>query len=739
MVEKNGNGKRIKLRVALPTAFVAFILICGLVGVIISYLLNVKYMQDMAEIYIRKVANHAVEKTMHALQPISRIAKVNADVIGMNRLRDDFHQEFDRIALSELAVYPGLFQVYYGDVNGNFIMNARGEDGASSGLRIKRLDDSKESGERLARAADIAENAPNGDARVADLISPVIETTRLERNESGEVVASRKDEEYIYDPRLRPWYEDAVSEKRAGWTGFYRFSESGGIGITHSVPVFHKGEFAGVTAVDIVAEDLAAFFRNQKVAETGRVFILDRKGGIVGLSEELGEGGFQHIKEALKTEKPGKDAIILDAYDALLKIAEEIGHAELAGSHELFFKFKKNGVKYWGGFQYFPKDSGLDWVIGVVAPQDEFVGELKKNSVVSLMASLSLVLLVALVALVFTREVTNPIKMVALEAEKIKNFELRKPVLIKSIFKEIDQLTTSFAGMKIGLKSFQKYVPSELVRYLIDSGQEAVLGGKNREMTIWFSDIADFTTISETMEPQELVEHLGGYLGEMSRTVMDADGTVDKYIGDAVMAFWNAPAQVDDHAFAACKAALACKKLEKELRPVWEEKKLPAIKTRIGINTGVVVVGNMGSEERLNYTVIGDPVNVASRLEGLGKVYGVEIVIGETTAGLVDGLFVTRFLDKVAVKGKSRGLKIYELVCEKNEASAETGSFIQLYEAGVRACHHRNWDDAEENFNKAMSLRPGDKSCSLFINRVGAFRSAPPPDDWDGTFVLNFK
>src|SRR6185437_1039257 len=180
-----------------------------------------------------------------------------------------------------------------------------------------------------------------------------------------------------------------------------------------------------------------------------------------------------------------------------------------------------------------------------------------------------------------------------------------------------------------GLRSFGAYVPRDLVRAVLASGERAELGGKTKELTIFFSDLAGFTTLSETLAPEALVELLGGYFDEMTRVIQSHGGTIDKFIGDAIMAFWNAPGDEPDHAARACQAALDCQAKLDAMRRA--DARLAGLQARIGLATGSVLVGNIGASDRMNYTVMGDTVNLASRLEGLNKAYGTPIMIAETT------------------------------------------------------------------------------------------------------------
>ncbi|MDQ5985920.1 MAG: hypothetical protein CSYNP_01638 [Syntrophus sp. SKADARSKE-3] len=348
-------------------------------------------------------------------------------------------------------------------------------------------------------------------------------------------------------------------------------------------------------------------------------------------------------------------------------------------------------------------------------------------------------LLSGTVLFILYRQVTNPINELVKETEKIKSFNLDEKVNIRASVFEIKTLVDAIANMKIGLQSFKKFVPSQLVRQLVETGLEANASGQRREVTIFFSDIADFTTISEAMRPSELASHLSEYFDELTKIIMEHNGTVDKYIGDAIMAFWNAPIEIDDHAKMACQAALKIFHRIKDLEKKWVAEGKPVFKTRIGLNTGDVVVGNMGSEQRLNYTVIGDPVNLASRLESLNKYYGSNIIVSEFTYEKYADDFEVRTLDYVLVKGKIKAVSIFELLAEKGDISTIDREYILYYEEAIVYYLKREWGKAIEIFERLLAQKPNDGPCRMFLDRCREYKISPPPESWTGEHVYEKK
>jgi class 3 adenylate cyclase len=287
--------------------------------------------------------------------------------------------------------------------------------------------------------------------------------------------------------------------------------------------------------------------------------------------------------------------------------------------------------------------------------------------------------------------------------------------------------------------NFKRYVPADLVIQLINKNISADLGGEKQDLTVFFSDISKFTSIVEKMDPERLVQDLCVYFESISKTILENKGTIDKYIGDAVMAFWGAPVPMNDHAEKACHTAII---VQSNLRNVFQQwninGKIPFL-TRIGIHTGNVIVGNLGYKERLNYTIIGDTVNVSSRLEGINKVYGTEIIVSESTYKECQDNFEFRFLDRVSLLGRSGGMNIYELISLKDDIIIEERKIYEFYEEGLRYYFDQNWPKALDCFNEVIKYHPNDAPSRLMLDRCLQYRNNPPSKEWDGIFAQTVK
>ena len=299
---------------------------------------------------------------------------------------------------------------------------------------------------------------------------------------------------------------------------------------------------------------------------------------------------------------------------------------------------------------------------------------------------------------------------------------------------------------KTALKSaFSRYVNPKLAEEIADHPDMLKLGGEKRELSILFTDIQGFTSISEKLKPESLVALLNEYFEAMTGIILQEGGTLDKYEGDAIMAFFGAPVALQDHAIKACEAALKMRTILQELKQKWKNEPLlpggepkPEIDFRCGINSGDVIVGNLGSKERFNYTVIGDSVNLASRLEGANKKYGTRIMISEFTYGQVKDHFITRELDLLRVVGKNKPVKVYELLGQKG-LEPEVSNLLQQYDDGIRLYNARKFAEALTKFELILKDFPLDGPSKVYKQRCEILRDFPPKPDWDGVFEMDRK
>lgn len=322
-------------------------------------------------------------------------------------------------------------------------------------------------------------------------------------------------------------------------------------------------------------------------------------------------------------------------------------------------------------------------------------------------------------------------------------------IFVSSLF-VVSQLAVVFFGITIFKyfteekkkkqikETFSKYVSPKVVDELLKDAENLKLGGRKQKMTVFFSDLRGFTTISEKLTPTELSNLLNRYLTPMTEIVFQNEGTLDKYMGDAIMAFFGAPIPHPEHPHHACRCALKSMEKLKELQKEFAAENLPFIDIGIGINTGEMSVGNMGSNIVQNYTVMGDSVNLGSRLEGINKEYGTHIIISEFTNVEVNDKFSTREIDRVKVKGKYKPVRIYELMAE-GSLEASKAAQVEIYNRGLDRFFKMQFSEALEDFKKATELDAADKVSHLYVERCEQYLAEPPPEDWDGVVTMKTK
>lgn len=349
-----------------------------------------------------------------------------------------------------------------------------------------------------------------------------------------------------------------------------------------------------------------------------------------------------------------------------------------------------------------------------------------------------------------TRSLVDPVKRLVGGTRAVEAGDLDVEILVRT-HDELATLATSFNHMVVGLRekerirdTFGQYVDPRIVKSLLENRMPSD-GGERQVMTVFFSDLADFTRLCEGLTPDAAVRFLNRYFSLMSEVIRTRQGIVDKYIGDSVMAFWGPPfTDAADHATLCCIAALE-QMARMEAFRAWLPEMfgvahgLPVVNVRMGIASGEVTVGNIGSETSRGYTVIGDTVNLASRLEQANKFYGTRILVNEATRTLAGDTLAFREIDSLRVAGKLETVRVYELLGLAAELSESGRQRVQAYEAGLARYRAQDWNAAEAAFRECLAIEPNDQPSQVMLARIAAFRQAPPGADWDGVWVALSK
>jgi adenylate cyclase len=550
------------------------------------------------------------------------------------------------------------------------------------------------------------------------------------------------------DPRSRPWYAAARKAGRQVWSESYVLfgveGEAVSPGVTCATPVHRKdGSLRGVLDASFDLTVLCHFLRETPVGQAGYAFVVefrangDRRVIAHPNADLLLQATGRHGEETVHELVPIGSLADGRARSFLNQLPSDITPFGLQGTGRL--RWTHEGNTYLGSYHCLSSTKTPDWLVCILLPEAEVLARVQQSNRQTILIGLGVLTIAVLVSLYVARQVARPLEQLAREASAVGRLEVDAHAPLRSMVLEVDRLARAAEEMKAGLRSFRKYVPADLVRAVLASGQEARPGGENRTVTVFFCDAADFTAISEGMPPAALVAHLGEYLQTFSEEILAVGGTVDKYVGDAIMAFWGAPAADEQHAVAACTAAVRCQQRLHRLRDRWNAEGKPPFFVRIGINTGEVVVGNIGSEARLNYTVMGDPVNVASRVEGLNKCYGTEILISDSTYQAATPAVVARPLEWVAVKGRIGAVLVYELLGLRGEVGPDEEALAGLFADALTCYRRREWVRAVGLLEQARRLRPEDGPAARLLARCREYQQLPPAADWDGVRSMEIK
>ncbi len=689
---------KISLKVSVLGLFLTLFIATILTIVLVTSLRFYKSQMVISDQQMETVAREVQRELYGVLHPAEQSTALAVKLIESNTIDLDSTAEMEDFSLELLKTITNAAMVYWGDTQGNFIISRREPDNTISSEIINRS------------------SKPPTD-------------NYIYRDSTGKIIKIVPQAKITYDPRTRPWYIDAINKKSFIWSKAYVFFSGAGktLGVTAAQPVIKNNILRGVVGIDMKLESLSEFLKGQKLGKTGVAYIINQSGnliahpGLVNIQQQNDKDGqLNHIREL-----PSWQAKAFDVF-------QKTGNQK--------FVFQDNKLSYLASIKNVPGFKDKQWRIVVVVPEDDFVGELKHANITTIQICAIILIFGILLITLYSRQISKSLGKLVTITRKIREFDLSETPPIDTHIQEIAYLTDAVYSMRTGLRSFQKYVPADLVRILVHKGMGDQIGGSRKDITIFFSDIKSFTTIAEKIPPEELMQHLCDYFDVVSTIIRDNSGTIDKYIGDAVMAFWNSPVPDEKHCYHACISALRFQEKLAQLNKIWNDTGKPALPTRIGIHTGEAIVGNLGSSTRVNYTAIGDNINLASRLENINRIYGTQIIVSDSVVNQVEDLFVFRIIDSITVKGQEIHHKIYELLCEKTPTVDQSIlNYANRYGLAFSAYQEQRWEAAIEILTELIKNHPEDKAAKLLLERSKRFKRNPPPADWDGVWRYTTK
>jgi class 3 adenylate cyclase/ABC-type nitrate/sulfonate/bicarbonate transport system substrate-binding protein len=523
------------------------------------------------------------------------------------------------------------------------------------------------------------------------------------------------------DIRSLPGYQAAKMTRTLAVTEPSINPDTGFPIISLRIPIFHGVEFLGCASANITMDVLSRFLDKHRASAHSTTLIADQSNGKII--------AFPNKQKGVRIENGHLQvATLADVDDP--EVPEAHRQHALTATDSFGFRSPATGEELIAAFANFPDGFGHPWQVITLTPIDDFVGTLKATNRLMMVVIIILTMTELFFIYFASSRLSRPVENVSRQLQEIESLHFDAPETEPSNIREIARLESAASLLRTSLRSFSSFVPLDVVRQLIKSGIPLALGVEPRFLTVFFSDLENFSSHSETLAPDDLLVQISTYLEQVSRAISEEGGTVDKFIGDGVMAFWNAPVQRTDHILRACAGALRAARRMERVNDAWEAEGRPRIRIRIGLNCATVLVGNVGSSTRLSYTALGDGVNVAARLEGVNKLFGTTICISDSIFEHARAEILARPLKRIQVKGRKTEFMIYELLAFRasddpelrvrdrdEQLSAMTWQASQQIEAGDFAAAERAYRAILDNF-------PGDPVAKFMLKECEESRAA---------------
>jgi adenylate cyclase len=683
-----GGPVQLGFKTSIIALFVAIVLVIGLTLVYLSFSRITAVTNSAASKFIGEVAELSADRIGSQL----KLVRDNLEVLGAlpsiqsGQIEDD--PPLNALLAAMLKNNGQLFNLYVGYDDGSFIeMDAIEGAGREARARLEAPD------KAAFRLVVISRSDP---AQIRSRRFFLSDRLEIVRELPGPL---------DYDPRERPWYKDADRRDGSWLTGPYVFFATGKQGYTVQLAM-EQGR-AGVIAGDLLLGVTQELLKREQLTPSAVAFLFDDEDRILAhprMSELMGREVSGTIPRLRETDMAG-----------VLKV---IRAWRADGIPEKFFA-DPAGRLYAAAFQSIPHSGPASLRVAVVAPVDEFFANILSERGRLFVATLGFVASMVPIVFFIGSLLSKSLQALAGETDRIQRFEPANAPPVRSMIREIDELGRSVSTMRTVAETFSRFVPRRLVEQLIETGTPLQLGGTRREVTLLFSDIVNFTEITEKADPTRVMQYTSRYFAAVSEEIMRHRGTVDKFIGDAIMAIWNAPTDDPDHAVNACAGALAFRRANDRLNVEFEREGWPVYKTRCGLHTGLAVVGNVGSVDRMNYTALGATVNLAARLEGLNKNYGTSILVSAALRQRAASRFIFRSVDRISPKGFAEAFDIYELRCEQDGPDAEDCGSCREWETVYVALSNGPLALAELELAAFLTKYPDDGVAQYHMRRLG--------------------
>jgi adenylate cyclase len=543
-----------------------------------------------------------------------------------------------------------------------------------------------------------------------------------------------------YDPRKRAWYTglEGQPDGEVYWTAPYVFFTTKDLGITASIKR-HDAGLTYVIAYDVLLTAITDFTQadTNQLSTNAQIAIFTDTWQALGLPRHERFSSPEDIRQAFL--RPVAELEMPEFAAAVAKARKvKVVSKALQETQGAIFPFTFRGEKWWAGVSPYPLGKARHLWIAILVPNDDLLEGITQQRIYLLIATIVALVAALLYSFLLARSYSRPLEALAAQSRRIRDLDFRVDEKIEAKLQEFNQLKESQEQSLAALQSFSRYVPLEVVKKLVAAGEVAKIGGHTEVLTVLFTDIVGFTSISESMNPEALTRHMAEYFQAMIDILQEYGATVDKIVGDAIVAFWGAPTPIPDQAEMAVRAVLNCRDKLRVLNEQWPAEGKPGFPTRFGLARGSVVVGNIGSSSRLSYTVLGDTVNLASRLEGLNKVYGTSIMVDDSVFQECAHLFAWRHLDRLVVVGRANSTEIYEVLGEAGQVPDRILAAARRYESAWK--HYQSGD-----FNQALAdlagfeAEFGEDTAVLRLRQICEEFRLNPPEQWDGIAKMHQK
>ncbi|MBF0589213.1 MAG: hypothetical protein HQL53_08800 [Magnetococcales bacterium] len=672
------KGRKAKLFALLKTMAPVLVAIPAVLVLFWTFRFAGEQLETWAENGLEELGQKILTKTERLLNTAHFSVDLNASWIESNLGQEKFGPGFYQLGRKEMGHFSHFGLIYYGDQGGHHWLTRRDPDQSIRQRIIERLDDSLVARKIFKRVAALPRKSPTDREVVQSLIAPILKTSWYAADAAGTLQFQNIDPLKVYDPRLRPWYKQAQHSPHGyTWTDVYTWEQKfkGKVetqtGITISMPVIKQGRLMGVTAIDLVLSSISDFLAKLEIGAHGQAVIFDSKGRLVGHPH------YQALSRAAKVNHAKNDRIdirqtgdeaLTGAYAALRRqLHLNEGQAPLGRFEKTIVRFNANDNPYLSYFK--PLDSAfmLDWYVGVLMPESDVTGELEDQ--------FTLILTAVVVIFLLLFSVT--------------------PFYLKSQHEQ--------AWIR---DAFSKYVSPNRVEYLLEHPDHLTLGGEYRTCSFVMTDLVGFTSLmeqcDENQDPQEVVNMLNEYLEGMVEIAFRHEGTLDRIVGDAVAVLFSAPVVQENHAEQAMSCAMEMDRFATAYSQSLKEKGIDFGLTRIGVNTGKVLLGNFGGKHVFDYRALGDAINSAARLESVNTQLGTRLCVSSETINQLKN-FRGRKIGDLVFKGKSKSIATYEPLTETEMNSERIRAYQEAY-----ALMAKGDPNAEKRFVQALKKWPYD-------------------------------